>query len=108
ISPERLATLGYLEKDLFFAPDADVLFDESFAEAHCFGVTRGGRDRDGQVGLSFKPRRGRKDFVDVEGTLWMSTRAIELVDLEYRYTGVDQEAARIGAGGTMHFRTMPN
>ena len=111
-SGAMLAMSGYRaterDADVHFAPDADVLFDESFAAAHCFGVTPGSRERAGQIGLTFKPRNTQRDFVDVTGTLWLSPQATELLDLEFQYTGVDPEATRAGAGGAMRFRTMPN
>jgi hypothetical protein len=111
-SGPMLAAAGYRASDrgddVYFAPDADVLFDETFGETHCFGVTRGAREREGQIGLSFRPRRNQRDFVDVEGTLWLSSGATELLDLEYGYTGLDPEAKAAGAGGAMHFRTMKN
>lgn len=111
-SGAQLAATGYLAHDrgdnIYFAPDADVLFDDSFDAAHCFGLVRGARDRAGQIGLTFRPRTIKRDFVDVEGTLWLGSQATELLQLDYRYTNVDAEASRVGAGGTMHFRTMPN
>jgi hypothetical protein len=111
-SGAQLAATGYRSEDrgdnVYFAPDADVLFDDSFGETHCFGLTRGSRDRAGQIGLTFRPRSVKRDFVDVDGTLWLGSQGTELLQLDYRYTNVDAEAARVGAGGTMHFRTMPN
>lgn len=112
LSGRQLATGGYRSNergdDIYFAPDADVLFDDSFSAAKCFGLVRGSRDRAGQVGLTFRPRRIQRDFIDVSGTLWLSAQNNELIDLEYRYTGMDAEAERVGAGGNMHFRNMPN
>jgi hypothetical protein len=111
-SAAELATSGYLGQsqgdNIYFAPDADVLFDESFSSGHCFGLTRGSRERAGQIGLTFRPRNAKRDFVDVEGTLWLGPQASELLQLDYRYTNLDAEAARAGVGGTMHFRTMAN
>ena len=111
-SATELAASGYLGQsqgdNIYFAPDADVLFDESFSAGHCFGLTRGSRERAGQVGLTFRPRNARRDFVDVEGTLWLGPQARELLELEYRYTNLDAQATRVGVGGTMHFRTMAN
>jgi hypothetical protein len=111
-SAAQLAATGYLAQDrddnVYFAPDADVLFDDSFGDSHCFGLMRGSRDRAGQIGLTFRPRSVKRDFVDVEGTLWLGSQATELLQLDYRYTNIAAEAIRVGAGGTMHFRTMPN
>ncbi|HET9424767.1 MAG TPA: carboxypeptidase-like regulatory domain-containing protein [Gemmatimonadaceae bacterium] len=111
--PAALAAEGYMRRDgqdqVFYAPDADVLFDDSFGEAHCFGLVSGDADRRGQIGLSFTPRGNRRrDFADVRGTLWIDPRGPELRQLDYRYTGIDPDAERTGAGGTMTFRTMSN
>jgi hypothetical protein len=113
-SAAELATSGYRQvigtDQVFYAPDADVLFDETFTGAHCFGVTSGTRERAGQIGLTFTSRNnsGSRDMVGVEGTLWVRAQPQELVQLDYRYTGVDPEAKAAGNGGTMHFQTMPN
>lgn len=107
-----LASEGYMLRsggdETYYAPDADVLFDESFAASHCFGLEQGEGERAGQIGLTFAPRREvtRRNRVDVDGVLWVTIRAPELVQLDYRYTGVD--AAREGSGGSMHFQTMRN
>jgi hypothetical protein len=104
-----LAMRGYRAQendgDVYFAPDADVLFDESFGEAHCFSLLRGTGGRAGQLGLAFRARRAKRDFVDVEGVLWIRDRPTELVDLEYHYTGLGTPET---VGGAMRFRTMTN
>jgi hypothetical protein len=111
-SGAELAASGYLASDrgdnVYFAPDADVLFDDTFDATHCFGLSRGSRDHAGQIALTFRPRKVQRDFVDVEGSLWLGSQGTELLQLDYRYTNIDGEAIRVGAGGTMHFRTMPN
>ena len=113
-SGDELARLGYTEsrgKDaVFFAPDADVLLDESFASAHCFSVQRGDDSHRGLIGLGFEPRvnRRREVFVDVRGVLWLDPELPALSDLEFRFTGVHPLAARVGAGGTLRFQTMTN
>lgn len=112
-SPADLAADGYVVRDqsdvTYLAPDADVLFDDTFEDAHCFGFISGRPDRPGQIGLTFAPRRERPNgFVDVDGVLWITRQNPELVQLEFKYTGVLPEAARAGNGGTMRFRTMAN
>ena len=109
--PAELAADGYRTgtgpSTRYFGPDADVLFDESFGETHCFGLTtRSGRGA--QIGLTFSPRSRRRDFVDVAGVLWMNPAVPELVQLDFRYTNVDPEMDAAGAGGTISFRTMAN
>ena len=111
-SAAQLAATGYRGMDrgdeVYFAPDADVLFDESFSAGHCFGLRRGSGERNGQLGLTFRPRNVKRDFVDVEGVLWMNSQASELLQLDYFYTNIDPAATRVGAGGSAHFATMPN
>jgi hypothetical protein len=108
----ELAATGYRSRvgidDVFYAPDPDVLFDDSFAATHCFGLSDQAADRPALIGLTFSPRRQRGvDRVDVEGVLWVNDIP-ELIRMDYRYTGVEPEATRAGNGGSMHFRTMPN
>jgi len=111
-TPAQLAAEGFKQGDatgnIFFAPDADVLFDAAFTESHCFGSVSGTADHSGHVGLTFKPSAPKRDFVDVEGVLWIDPRASELLQIDFRYTGLDQEATRAGAGGTLHLRRMTN
>ena len=61
-SPSEFAKVGYLQEtdggELFSAPDADVLLDESFAGTHCFRVLKGAGDHRDQVGLGFEPAPG--------------------------------------------------
>lgn len=110
----ELAADGYTQRVgrdvVYYAPDADVLFDEAFADSHCFGFVIGKGAHVGHVGLTFAPRPGygRRDRVDVDGVLWVTATQPELVEIEYRYSGVDPAAARAGNGGTIHFRTMKN
>jgi hypothetical protein len=109
--PQELAATGYRTgagpNTEYFAPDADVLFDESFAEHHCFGVTTR-QERGSQIGLTFSPKSRRRDFIDVTGVLWINPAAPELVQLDFRYTNLDPEMEAAGSGGTVHFRTMRN
>lgn len=110
-SAATLASAGYmLEQDgerTFLAPDADVLLDPAFAETHCFAVVAD-RGRPGEVGLRFTPARERPRFVDIEGTLWMRRSPAALRALDFRYTGLERAAERIGAGGSLEFATLPN
>jgi hypothetical protein len=94
----------------FYAPDADVLFDDSFTGTHCFGVQTGDGAHKGLVALTFEPRtQGRRDsLVDVRGELWIDPSGPALVQLDFTYTGTDRVAQRAGMGGTIHFESMSN
>jgi hypothetical protein len=109
-----LAQQGYRtmsgDQQVYFAPDADVLLDDSFLMSHCFGIRVRDHDHPGQVGMTFEPRARdvRDSIVDVRGILWLDPAGPALVALEYRYTGVHPLAAQAGAGGRVHFQSMAN
>ena len=114
-SGEELVRLGYMDPQgrdgaTFFAPDADVLLEESFAGAHCFSVQPGDDSHRGLIGLAFEPRvrSTRETFVDVRGVLWLNPDGPTLSDLEFRYTGLHPVVMQAGAGGTLRFQTMSN
>jgi hypothetical protein len=92
----------------FLGPDATVLLDERFLSAYCFGLARGQDTRPQQVGLQFARGRSRPDRVDIEGTLWVDTLQRRLVDIEYRYVGLERGSAPYRPGGYVRFETMPN
>lgn len=110
LQPEVLAEEGYArsgpEGTILYAPDARVLLSDAFLDTHCFGITIGGEDRPGQIGLSFEPVRHR-DLTDVEGVLWVDRRTAELRVLEYRYTTVDPSLPRSRLGGRVEFERLP-
>jgi hypothetical protein len=113
-SAEALARDGYRlqqgSDEVYFAPDADVLLDEGFAATHCFGVQHGDDAHRGLVGLTFEPRSrgGRQAIVDVRGVLWLDPQRQAITRIEFRFTGVHEEAARAGAGGFLRFQSMEN
>ncbi len=106
---------GYMERDAankltFFAPDADVLLDPAFARTHCFRAMQDSVKHPDEVGLGFEPAPGQRPdgFVDVAGTLWMTSSHPALRTLDFTFTGLDPAYRRAGIGGTLHFRSMPN
>jgi hypothetical protein len=112
-SPALLAAFGYIDIDslggqVFRAPDADVLLDDTFASTHCFTVVRGDARHPGLLGLAFGPARGREKLVDVSGTLWMQTGVPALHSIEFLFTDADNALERAGAGGVLNFHTMAN
>ena len=94
----------------FFAPDADVLLDPTFAATHCFRIVSD-VDHPGQVGLAFDPApdaRHPEGFVDVRGTLWIENDHPALRTLDFQYSGLASPFRDAGAGGQLVFHTMPN
>jgi hypothetical protein len=104
---ESLAADGYIVEDagstMFYAPDADVLLSESFANLHCFHVEPPPAGHPGLIGLGFTPGRGARDLKDIEGTVWLDRESSELQWLEFHYTNVPLAAERAGAGGRVEF-----
>lgn len=93
---------------IFYAPDADVLLDDGFSAGYCFHIMDRERRRPNQVGLGFKAADRRRGRIDVDGALWIDTVARALVDIEFRYVGLDAREARFEPGGHVGFREMTN
>ena len=92
----------------FYAPDADVLLADAFANGYCFRVMEPRRERPNQVGLGFVAADRRRDRVDIDGALWIDTVARALRDIEFRYVGLDPRLERFEPGGQLSFQEMPN
>jgi Carboxypeptidase regulatory-like domain len=91
-----------------FAPDADVLLDDAFSGGYCFRVAEPDRARPDRVGVAFSPADFRKGRVDIEGIVWIDTAARALLDVEFRYVGMQQIAEQFHPGGTISFATAAN
>ena len=108
----HFATDGYLTEEngsrAFFAPDADVLLDDSFAVSHCFRRQAADNAHRSQIGVAFTPARQRDDVVDVTGVMWMSEDEPRLVSVDFAYTEVEPALSAAGAGGRLEFETAPN
>ena len=89
----------------FFAPDAEVLLSDTFADSHCFTLERGRGDERGLVGLAFEPVGVERP--DVAGVLWLDPATSELRHLDYRYTALDLGVRRHDAGGRIEFARLP-
>jgi hypothetical protein len=92
----------------FFAPDAEVLLDDGFAAGYCFHIMDRSRAHPNQVGLGFKAADRRRGRIDVDGALWIDTVARALVDIEFRYVGLDRQLEPYEPGGRVEFREMAN
>jgi hypothetical protein len=110
-SPAVLAQSGYMKESeatrTFYAPDADVLLDDSFASTHCFHLQNADAIHLGQIGLAFTPMRGLSHAVDVAGVIWTDGATTALASVDFRYTGV-QDAGDHGPSGHIEFRTVSN
>ena len=113
-SAAEFARRGYMSEDgsgrTFFAPDADVLLDESFATVHCFHLAQDEAAHSGQIGLAFTPApgRGRDTLVDVRGVIWIDRATPALRTLDFLYTALERPAMNFGAGGHIEFVTLSN
>ena len=92
----------------FYAPDADVLLDDGFANGYCFHIMDRVRARPNQIGLGFRPADRKRGRIDVGGALWIDTVARALVDIEFRYLGLPFDIDHLEPGGRVAFREMPN
>jgi hypothetical protein len=112
IAAEQLEADGYaVENDdrtyTYYAPDADVLRDDSFLSTHCFRVVRDARRHAGLIGLAFEPVGGRR-LTDVKGALWIDEQSSELRSLEFSYTNLPYDLYDERIGGTVEFMPLPS
>jgi hypothetical protein len=103
---------GFMEdsagSNVFYGPDAEVLLDDRFASGYCFRIMDRVRARPNQVGLGFRAANRKNGRIDVDGALWIDTVTRALIDIDYRYVGVDSRMEPFDPGGHIFFRTMPN
>ena len=71
-------------------------------------VVGASHDRPNQIGLGFEAAKHKRDRIDNEGTVWIDTVARALLDIEFKYVGLDRNLERLNPGGHMEFREMPN
>ena len=95
------------DEQTLYAPDADILLDDAFARGYCFHLAAPDAARGNEAGLAFSPASRQLGRVDIEGALWIDTVARALVNIEFRYRGVEEQAERLGAGGYIGFRDVP-
>lgn len=111
VDPERLSTVGFVEREgegyLYAAPDADVLLSDRFLEEHCFRLRTAGAPAAGLIGLAFEPVRGRR-VPDVQGVLWVDRATAELRLMEFEYTRPPVRGRAGVPGGRMEFQRLPD
>jgi hypothetical protein len=85
--PEALMRDGFAHADgdsiQYYGADAEVLLSDVFQDHHCFELHAGDGDRQGLLGLRFRPTRNR-GVPDIEGTLWVEAGSGLLRFIEYR------------------------
>lgn len=105
---ETLSELGFIQgvegERWFFAPDAAVLFSETFLADHCFGIAEAATDvgdgtggRAGELRLAIEPTR--RDPPDIRGVLTVDTLSGELRSFDFRYVNLPNDIPRISKGG---------
>jgi hypothetical protein len=111
LSGDSLSLAGYFtdseEAMTFFAPDAGALLSNAFLRDHCFGVAEGRGERQGLVGLTFQPVRGRP-VNEIRGTLWLDGSSYELQFVEFEWLGLPRELRHDRIGGEVYFMRQPD
>lgn len=106
---ETLLKVGYVTtvKDtiVYAAPGLDMLASDAFLEGHCLRLTEASDAT--QIGITFEPVRERRGYADIRGTLWLDRKSAELRRLEFGYTNLPSDQARL-AGGEVHFTRLKN
>lgn len=91
---------------VFNGPDADVMLDDAFPRGYCFRLADADRDRPHQIGLAFEAASHKRGRVDVEGAVWIDSTSRSLVEIVFRYVGIDQRFDKFEPGGRVSFQTM--
>lgn len=110
-NPAVLAVEGYVFGDAqrgwtYFAPDETVLLSEHFAQTHCFQLVRDQKNRPAQIGIAFKPARGRR-VPEIAGTLWVDRETAELREVIFHFVNSGL-LGEYGARGFTRFRRVPS
>lgn len=92
----------------FYAPDADVLVDDSFQSTHCFNLQTPDSAHAGQIGLAFTPARGREGIVDVRGVVWVDVQSPQLRSMDVLFTSLEPASMRVHPGAHVEFHTGNN
>jgi len=93
---------------VFNGPDADVMLDDAFPRGYCFQLAKADRERTHQVGLAFEAATHKRGRVDVEGAVWIDSTTRSLVEIVFRYVGIDRRFEKYEPGGRVSFHTMAN
>lgn len=96
----ELLTDGYVVRTRdtteYRAPSLDVLASDEFVSSHCFRIQADAvPDR---IGVAFEPLRAARGYVDVSGTLWLDRATRALSQVEFAYTNLPRQIARLAGG----------
>lgn len=91
---------------VFDGPDADVMLDDAFPRGYCFRLADPERDGPQQVGVAFEAASRKRGRVDVEGAVWIDSTTRSLVEIVFRYVGLDHRFDKYEPGGHVSFHTM--
>lgn len=92
----------------FFAPDAEVLFDDAFTSMFCIDLMPSNGEHPNQMGVRFARARRDAKRVDIEGEIWIDTLSLTLQDLNFRYVGLPPHEMALRPGGHALFLELPN
>jgi hypothetical protein len=110
--PDDFVTSGYVlqkgDVTSWYAPDAEVLLDSSFAATHCLSIQNDARAHPGEIGVAFTPTSNRASVADIAGVLWLTRSPMALKSLTFEYRGVDKSILAMRAGGRLDFETLSN
>ncbi len=109
---DTLEKVGYVTelpqgRTLYRAPSAEVISDDRFLTNYCLFLVENA-ERDGSIGVGFKPARARRDITQIEGTLWLDEATSELQRLEYRFPGLGSVIDAARPGGWLEFTRLDN
>lgn len=99
IPADSLTRVGYAVTEpsgatTYFAPDLSVLTSEQFVAEHCLRLVAD----DQRIGIAFEPTRSRRNLPEIEGTMWIDRRSLELRSLDFQYANVTRHEAELGGG----------
>ena len=110
--PDDFVASGYVlqkgDVTSWYAPDAEVLLDSTFAATHCLSVQNDARAHSGEIGVAFTPTSDRASLADIAGVLWLTRSPMALKSLTFEYRGVDKSILAMRAGGRLDFETLSN
>ncbi|MGZ8455212.1 MAG: carboxypeptidase-like regulatory domain-containing protein [Gemmatirosa sp.] len=89
---DSLQAQGYARGNRIILPDEKHLLDASFLRDHC--VETMVAERDGALGLRFRPTGRRREGVDIRGVLWVSADGYQMRRVEFEYLDGNAAYAR--------------
>ncbi|MGB7212407.1 MAG: carboxypeptidase-like regulatory domain-containing protein [Gemmatimonadales bacterium] len=92
---------------IWYGPDAQVIFSDFFLGDHCFAVGKPEPQDSGLVRLEFRVVKGQQ-LPDLNGTLWINSKTLELDHLDFTYSRVPDWVPRDAViGGRLDFLRLP-